>query len=70
MKHDDRVKYSIGDVVRIYQWKDTFTKSSGSRFTEEVFKVREVQKTKPHTYLFENLNGVEIKGSFYSFELI
>ena len=70
LKHDDTVKYAIGDLVRIYKYKDTFTKKSGNRFTEEVFKVREVQETKPHTYLFEDLNGEEIKGSFYSFELI
>ena len=69
LKHDDTVKYSVGDLVRIYKWKDTFTKKSGSRFTE-VFKVREVQETKPHTYLLEDLNGEEIKTSFYSFELI
>ena len=59
-KHDDTVKYSVGDLVRIYKWKDTFTKKLGSRFTEEVFKVREVQETKPHTYLLEDLNGEEI----------
>ena len=49
LKHDDTVKYSVGDSVKIYKWKDTFTKNnSGRRFTEEVFKVREVQETKPH----------------------
>ena len=42
LKHDDTVKYAVGELVRIYKWKDTFTKKSGSRFTEEVFKVREV----------------------------
>ena len=35
-----------------------------------MFKVKEVQETKPHTYLLEDLNKEEIKGSFYSFELI
>ena len=35
-----------------------------------MFKVTEVEETKPHTYLLEDLNGEEIKGSFYSFELI
>ena len=35
-----------------------------------MFKVNEVQETKPHTYLLENLKGEEIKGSFYSFKLI
>ena len=70
LKHDDTVKYAIGDLVRIYKYKDTFTKKSGRRFTKEVFKVKKVKETKPHTYLLEDLNGEEIKGSFYSFELI
>ena len=70
LKHNDTVKYNCGDLVRIYKYKDIFTKKSGIRFTEEVFKVKEVQESKPHTYLLENLNGEEIKGSFYSFELI
>ena len=35
-----------------------------------MFKVKEVQETNIHTYLFENLNEEEITGSFYSFELI
>ena len=30
LKHDDIVKYAIGDLVRIYKYKDTFTKKSGS----------------------------------------
>ena len=70
LKHDDTVKYAVVDLVRIYKYKNTLTKKSGSRFTEEVFKVREVQEIKPHTYLLEDLNGEEIKGSFYLFELI
>ena len=28
LKHDDTVKYSVGDLVRIYKWKYTFTKKS------------------------------------------
>ena len=44
---------------------NTFTKKSGKRFTEKVFKVSEVQETKPHTYLLEDLNGEKIKNSFY-----
>ena len=43
LKHDDTVKYAFGDLVRIYKYKDIFTKKSGIRFTEEVFKVKEVQ---------------------------
>ena len=43
-KHDYKVKYSIGDVVRIYQCKTTFTKQFCTRFTDKVFKEREVKK--------------------------
>ena len=38
LKHDDTVKYFVGDLVWIYKWKDTCTKKSGSRFTDEVLK--------------------------------
>ena len=38
LKHDDAVKYSIGDLVRIYKYKDIYTKKFGIRFTEEVLK--------------------------------
>ena len=46
------------------------SKKSCSRFTEEVFKVKEVHETKPYTYLLEDLNGEKIKKSFHSFALI
>ena len=61
LKHDDTVKFLVSNIVRIYIWKDTLTKKSGSRLTEEVLKVRIVQETKPHTYLLEDKNGEEIK---------
>ena len=66
LKHDYTIKYSVGDLVWIYKWKDTFTKKSGSRFTEEVVKVRELQKTNFLTYLVEDLIEIEIIKSFYS----
>ena len=65
LNHNDTVKYSVCDLVRIYKWKDIFTKISESRFTEKVFKVRKVQKTNPNTYLLEDFNGKKNKGSFY-----
>ena len=50
-----------GYLVAIFKYIDIFIKKSGIRFTVEVFKVREVKETKPHTYLLEDLNGEEIK---------
>ena len=60
LKHNDTVKYDVGDLVRIYKYKDIFTKKCCIIFTEEVFKVKEVQETKLHTYLLVNSNGDEI----------
>ena len=70
MKHDGTVNYFVGDLVRIYKYKNTYTKNSGSRFREEMFKVRDVQDTIPYTLLLDDLNREVIKGSFYLFELI
>ena len=44
MTHDDKVKYTFGDLVRMYKWKNSFSKMSGSRFTEKVFNEREVKR--------------------------
>ena len=52
LKHDDTVKYAIDDLVRIYKYKDAFTKKSGSRFTEEVFKLKKYNRLNLiHIYL-------------------
>ena len=42
LKHDDTDKYFVGYLVRIYKWKDTFTKKSNSRLKKQVFKVKDV----------------------------
>ena len=36
---------------------------------EEIFVIREIQYTNPITYLLNDLDGEEIKGSFYEQEL-
>ena len=54
--YDINPKFSVGDKVRISKKKKTFEKGYTTRWTEEIFTIVEV-------------NGEEIKGSFYEPEL-
>ena len=62
-------KFKVGDNVRISKYKNIFTKGYTPNWSEEVFIVNKVQNTVPWTYLINDLNGEEIKGSFYEKEL-
>ena len=62
-------KFIVGDNVRISKYKNIFAKAYTPNLSEEVFVVNKVQSTVPWTYLINDLNGEEIKGSFYEKEL-
>jgi len=62
-------KFSIDDKVRITKKKSIFEKGYTPRWTGEVFTVSEVHYTDPITYKLKDLNGEEIKCSFYEQEL-
>ena len=59
----------MGDQVRISKKKKTFEKGYTTRWTEEIFTIVEVKRSRPPTYKIADLNGEEIKGSFYEPEL-
>ena len=67
--HDIKPKFSVGDKVRISKKKKTFEKGYTTRWTEEIFTIAEVKRTSPVTYKIVDLNGEEIKGTFYEPEL-
>ena len=67
--YDIKPKFTIWDKVRISKKKKTFEKGYTTRWTEEVFTIVEVQRSRPPTYKIADLNGEEIKGSFYEPEL-
>ena len=46
-----------------------FEKGYTPRWTEEIFKIYEVQMTRPVIYKLEDLNEERIEGSFYEAEL-
>ena len=61
--------FKVGDNVRISKYKNIFAKGYTPNWSEEVFVANKVQNTVPWTYLINDLNGEEIKGSFYEKEL-
>ena len=62
-------KFSVGDKVRITKKKKDFEKGYTARWTEEIFIIKEIRETNPITYKLEDLQGEEIKGTFYEPEL-
>ena len=64
-------KFKIGDKVRISKYKrKRFNKGYTSNWTEEVFTIDKIQYTNPIIYKLKDLNGEEIKESFYESELL
>ena len=59
----------LNSNVRISKYKKHFAKGYTPNWSEEVFVVNKLQNTVLWTYLINDLNGEEIKGSFYEKEL-
>ena len=62
-------KFSVGDEVRITKKKKVFEKGYTTRWTNEIFTIKEIRETDPITYKLVDLEGEEIKGTFYEQEL-
>ena len=62
-------KFRVGDNVRISKYKNIFAKGYIPNWSEEVLVVSKIQNTVPWAYLLNDLNGEEIKGSFFEKEL-
>lgn len=62
-------KFHVGELVRIIKKKKQFEKGYTTNWTEEVFTIVEVKKTRPYTYRIKDTKDEVIKGSFYELEL-
>ena len=62
-------KFKIGDHVRIYKFKNIFTKGHMPNWSEEIFLIKKIKNTVPWTYIINDLNGEDIIGTFYEKEL-
>ena len=67
--NDNDPKFKVGDHVRISKYKNIFAKGYATKWSEETFVIKEIKNTVPWTYGINNLNGVEIIGTFYEKEL-
>ena len=67
--NDKDAKFKIGDRVRIFKYKNIFTKGYTPNCSGEVFVIKKVKNTVPWTYVINDLNSEEIIGTFYEKEL-
>ena len=66
-----RVKFRVGQHVRISKEKMRFAKGSEQNYTDEIFRIVKVIRMTPRpVYKLEDLNGTLIEGQFYVEELI
>jgi hypothetical protein len=64
-----KIKYKVGDKVRISTYKGVFTKGYLPNWSTEVFTIIKVNKTLPPTYQLKDYNGSPIAGCFYLEEI-
>ena len=65
-----RPKFKKGDRVRLQRQKGTFEKGFRARWTQQVYRVSDVQRTIPITYKVEDLNGRQLPNSYHEPELL
>lgn len=66
---DKKIKFKVGDKVRISVQKGVFTKGYLPNWSTEIFKIIKVNKTIPPTYMLEDYSGKPIAGCFYTEEI-
>ncbi|KAL7297072.1 hypothetical protein TKK_0009500 [Trichogramma kaykai] len=65
-----KLKYKIGDLVRISRAKNAFAKGYEGGWTVELFKIYRISTTRePSVYFLKDLANDPIKGFFYEKEL-
>ena len=65
-----RPVYKVGDLVRLVKLKAPFTKGYNKNFTDEIFTIDRVKRTRPITYQVSDKDKQPIDGSFYKEELV
>ena len=67
--NDKDPKFKIGDIVRISEYKNIFTKDYIPNWSEKVFVIKKFNNTVPWTYVISDLNGEEIVRMLYEKQL-
>ena len=63
-----KLKFKVGDRVRISKNDIPFRKGYKPQFTDEIFEISAVSTKKPPTYIIKDLDKEEILGKFYEKE--
>ena len=58
-------KFKVDDNFRISKYKNVFAKGYVPNWSEEGFVIKIVKNTVPWTYIFSDLNGEQLVGTFY-----
>jgi len=66
---DLKIKFKVGDRVRITKYKNTFHNKYDPNWTREIFTISQILQTNPVTYKIKDSNNEIIEGSFYTQEL-
>lgn len=69
LKHHTKIRFNVGDYVRISRAKGVFTKGYLPNWSTEIFQVQRILSTSPTTYILKDLSGENIRGCFYKEEL-
>jgi len=71
MRRLSKLKFRVGQHVRISKEKMKFAKGGEQNHTTEIFKVHKVVRRTPRpVFELEDLRGQEIEGQFYSEEFV
>lgn len=65
----EKPKYKLGEKVRLLEAKNIFRKGYLPTWKDEVFIVDKVQNTNPPTYIVKDLDGQELPGGYYEYEM-
>jgi len=64
-----KIKFKVGDNVRISTQKGVFTKGYLPNWSTEIFEIIKINKKLPVTYQLQDYMGKPIAGCFYSEEI-
>jgi len=64
-----KIKFKVGDNVRVSTQKGVFTKGYLPNWSTEIFEIIKINKTLPVTYQLQDYTGKPIAGCFYSEEI-
>ncbi|KAF0707081.1 Integrase catalytic domain-containing protein, partial [Aphis craccivora] len=67
--NNEKIKFKVGDNVRIGTQKGVFTKGYLPNWSSEIFEILKINRTLPVTYQLQNYTGQPIAGCFYSSEI-